>query len=78
MRLRKRLKPFGKLYPFLFKVFRLRVGLWLVSLGLYTFRPRRKRRGGEKGRKGGRGGGKKKGRRKRRKSGGGIKGGKGG
>ena len=78
IRLGKRLKPSGKLYFFLLGVYKFRVGLWLVSLGLYIFWPRRRRRRKGEGerRRGGKGKRKKKERGRGRKSGEGIKGGK--
>ena len=78
IRLRKRLKPFGRLYPFLFKIYKFRVGLWLVFLGLHIFRLRRRRRGGEGRRRGERGRRRKRGGGNGGKNGGGIKGGRGG
>ena len=52
-KVKKRLKPSGKLYPFLLGIFKLQVGLWLISLGLYIFWPRKRKRGGGGRRKGG-------------------------
>ena len=78
IRLRKRLKPFGKLYSLLFGVYKFRVGLWLISLGLYILRPRRRKKKGGGKRKGGKGGKKRKKGGNKGKSGGGIKGRKGG
>ena len=76
IKLKKRLKPFGRLYLFLLKIFKFRVGLWLVFLGLHILRPKKKRRGGGKRRKKGRGEKKKRGGGKEGKSGEGFKGGK--
>ena len=76
IKLRKRLKPSGKLYPLLLGVYKLRVGLWLISLGLYIFRPRKRRKKGGERRKGGKKGGKRKGGGNGGKNGGGIKGGR--
>ena len=77
IRLKKRLKPFGKLYPFLFRIYKFRVKLWLVSLGLYIFRPRKRRKKKGERRKGGRKGGKRKGGGSGRRNKEGFKGGKG-
>ena len=76
IRLRRKLKPSGKLYPFLLKIYKLRVRLWLISLDLYILRLKRKRKKGGEKRKKGKKGKKKKKRGSKRKSGGGIKGGK--
>ena len=48
IRLRRRLKPSGRLYPFLLKVYKLQVGLWLISLGLHILWPRKRKKGGKK------------------------------
>ena len=70
IRLGRMLKPSRRLCPFLLGIFKLRVGLWLISLNLYILWLRRRRKGGGGGRgKGGRRGGR---------NGKGIKGGKGG
>ena len=61
IRLGRRLKPSGILYFSLFGVFKFRIKLWLISLGLQIFRLRRKRRVEGKQRRGGKGGGRKKG-----------------
>ena len=76
IRLRRKLKPFGKLYPFLLRIYKLRMGLWLISLGLHILRPRKRRKGGKERKKGGKGGGKRKGGGSGGKSGESIKGGK--
>ena len=76
IRLKRKLKPSGRLYPFLLGIYKFRVGLWLISLGLYILWPRRRRkkRGGK--RRGRRGGRRRKGGGSKGKSGGGIKGGR--
>ena len=74
IKLGRRLKPSRRLYPFLLGVYKLRVRLWLISLGLHIFWPKRKRKGGGEKKKGGKGGGKRKKKGSGGKSGGGIKG----
>ena len=34
IKLRRRLKPSERLYPFLFEIFKFRMKLWFISLGL--------------------------------------------
>ena len=60
IRLRRKLKPSGKLYPFLFKIYKLQVGLWPVSLGLYILRPKKKKKKEEEKKKEGKKEGEKK------------------